>query len=171
VDAVTEHSYEALCDMARSAAASLDTGRFLIGDIALDVTKDYGNNSIAQFAKDVNIPVGRVREYRTVCKFYEIQHRQKLLSENPTLSYSHLRAAMRLKDIRAATAFLEAAAVNAWTVEQTGVKLLETLGKPTPVMKLLDIEVTVCGDDWQDFMQFVDANIGKRITVKVYAVD
>jgi hypothetical protein len=121
----------------------MDEGRWIIGDLSLLVAKEYGTNSIDRFAKDINVEVTRVREYRTVCKRFNVQHRQKLLSEFPTLSYSHFRTALKLKSLEAATAFLEECGTKAYTVEQARVKVK---GGGTP-LKLLDAEGTLAEVD------------------------
>jgi len=137
------HSYEELCDMGRAAAGSLDLGRFLIGDITLTIQTNYGENTLSEFAKAINVPVTRVREYRTVSKFWNIQQRQKILTDNPTLTYSHLRSAMRLKDLDRAISFLDECGMNAYTVEQANVVLVERLGKKKPARMLFDYEVII----------------------------
>jgi hypothetical protein len=77
-------SWEELCDEGRELVAAGDGGKWKMGDLAIEVQKEYGKNRIAEFAKEVNAPVSRVREYRTVCKFYpKNSARDEILEHNP----------------------------------------------------------------------------------------
>lgn len=130
--------WEVLVNAGIQAQEFLDTGRWTIGDLAGLVDKQYGQNTIGTFAKAINVEVERVREYRTVAAFWEIPHRQKIRADYPTITYSHMREAMRLKSVEAAEAFIEECAGEGWTVEEARLKLRERLGKPLPPRKLVD---------------------------------
>lgn len=132
-------TYEHLCELGRSAAQNIDQGRYLIGDLAAQIKKEYGRDTVGRFAKDIGIPKARAQEYRHVCEFWTKSARADIFDTYAgQVTYSHLRAAMRLKDADAALDFIRECGDNSYTVEQAAVKLQERLGKPTPPEKLLD---------------------------------
>lgn len=134
-----DNDWETICEQGRRCAESLDAGRWTLGDIALTVEKRYGQDSIGAFARDINVKASRVREYRTVAAFYESSARAAFLSTRPTLTYSHLRAAMRFEDMEEAFDFLEKAASEAWTVAQVERELALLFGKEKPfLLKFMD---------------------------------
>lgn len=137
-----EDVYEAAVQFGMKAREDDDRSKWLIGDLAQFVRKAYGKNRIGEFAKAINAPVDRVKEYRTVSAFWTKAARADFL-EYEALSYSHFRLAKRLKEFEDACDFLQDVAANAWTVEQARIELNELLGKPTPPMRLLDAEATV----------------------------
>lgn len=127
-------AWESIISLANSSENDMTSRRWLIGDLALLVKKEYGKNRIADFATKANLARSTVSQYRTVSSFYPPEVRQ----EFETLSYSHFRCAMRLKE--RAFSFLDEAASNQWTIEQSQIKAQERLGKPLPPLKLLDVE-------------------------------
>jgi hypothetical protein len=134
-----DNDWETICEQGRRCAESLDAGRWSLGDIALAVEKRYGQDSIGKFATEINVKASRVREYRTVCAFYPSSARAEFLSTHPTLTYSHLRAAMRFEDMEEAFDFLEKAASEAWTVAQVEREIAVIFGKDKPfVLKFVD---------------------------------
>lgn len=140
-----EDVYEACINLGIVAREKNDSARWLIGDLAQLVHKEYGRNRIGEFAKKINEPVDRVKEYRTVSAFWQRAVRADFLGVE-ALSYSHFRVAKRLKDMALALAFLNEAATKGWTVEATRLVLNERLGKPPVPVRLLDAEATV--SDW-----------------------
>lgn len=130
-------TWDRLCEMGRDAREHIDAGRWVIGDLALEVDKAYGENRIEEFAKEIQISTGRVMEYRTVCRFWQSSVRAELL-ELPSVTYSHLRVAMRLKDLDKAADFVRDCAADLLTVEAVRLRMNEALGKPTPARKLID---------------------------------
>jgi hypothetical protein len=127
-------SWEELCERGRLAQQDMDKGRWTIGDDALTVRKRYGFDKLGDYAREINMPTERVQEYRTTCAYYQKSVRTDFLADNPTLTYSHLRAAMRFKDIEESLSFLEKAAMACWTVETARIEVAQALGqtKPTP---------------------------------------
>lgn len=122
-----------------------DESRWLIGDLALLVRTEYGEDSIGKWAKDIKCPVDRVKEYRTVCGFWdrELSARADFLAELKNIYYTHYREAMRLKDYDAAVEFIEECAMNDWSVEAARLELDKRLGKKAPPAKLVDSELPV----------------------------
>jgi hypothetical protein len=125
------------------ARENMDSGRWIIGDIAATLRKSYGKNIFGQYAKSINVQPKTVRDYSRTARFWQKDAREELLDLYPTLTYSHFRTAMRFKDIGKATAFLVECADGAWTIERADVEASERLGKPTPQQKELDAEGTL----------------------------
>ena len=117
------------------AAAAIDLGRWLIGDDALAIETSYGGKEVEKYATGINVPKERVQEYRTVCKFYPLSARAEFLESNPTITYTHMREAMRLKELAKAWKFLRECSQQARTVELARIRLTEMLGKPVPPIK------------------------------------
>jgi hypothetical protein len=140
--AAGEDVYQAAVGLGQMDRESKDRARWRIGDLARLVTKAYGQNRIADFAKDINEPVDRVKEYRTVCRYWERSVRADFLAL-PTLTYSHFRIALRFADREDACDFLQDCAANAWTVEAARIELKKRLGEPLPAARLLDAEARV----------------------------
>lgn len=134
---------EELYERGRIAAGNLDQGRWEIGDIACTIETHYAGHDIADFARQINVPSKRVMEYRTVAKYYDFLHRQNFLDENPMITYSHMRAAMRFDGVARSLAFLESeVSSNGLTVEATQKLIKKRLGKPANSSLLLSVIVT-----------------------------
>lgn len=164
--------WDLLCETGRLAGQQLDEGRWILGDVALTVQKAYGHDRIAEFAKEAKVPVDRVREYRTVCKFYEISARADFLRAYPTLTYSHLRDAMRLGEADSAYAFLKEMAGISASVEEARIRLQELLGKPTPEPKLvLNKYCRIAGTIGQNgiIFEFSDPDVLKKLAALWHA--
>jgi hypothetical protein len=125
-------SLEQMITMGQEAAKNIDQGRYLIGGLACLIETHYGANDIKQFATKINVDEKRVREYRTVYKYYDLSHRQNFLEDHPNVCYSQLRDAMRLKSVDESLHWLETVSDNEWTVEQARLELAKCLGKNPP---------------------------------------
>ena len=137
--------WESIVSAGIEAQNQMDGGRWSIGDLALLVQTEYGQGSVEQFAKDIKVELPSVRGYRTVSQFWSRENstRVEILATLPNLSWSHFRAAMQLKSVEEATAFLHHAAANDWSVEGCRLELKRRMGKPEPPSKLLDIETVI----------------------------
>lgn len=129
--------YELICEAGRIAAQNIDEGRYLIGDLASQIKKQYGRDTVGRFAKDIGIPKARAQEYRQVCEFWPKSQREKIFEDyGGQVKYTHLKQAMRLKDM--ALDFIRECGENSYTCEQASAELTKRLGKPAPPEKLLD---------------------------------
>lgn len=131
-----------LCEAGRLARANMDDGCWVIGDLALLVKKEYGENRIGEYAKEILQPVAQVKEYRTMARFWKKSARTDFLTLEG-ISYSHLKLAKRLKKFEAAADFVRECSDHLWTVEKAAIELDKRLGKPEPPVKLLDAIATV----------------------------
>lgn len=136
----TLDSWDVICQAGREAQTNMDEARWIIGDLACLVSAEYGRDKIADFAREVNVEKARVKEYRTVARFYKNLPRQKFAQDHPNLTYSHMRDAMRFGDQDRAMEHLEACAIQTLTVEAARIRIQEALGKPVPPKKLEDWE-------------------------------
>lgn len=143
-------TWDILCEQGRIAAIHIDEGRWSLGELALMVGKSYGDDALGEFAREVNVPKKRMTQYRTVCNFWcpawEKSTRVDFLEERETITYTHMRDAMRFKDLKRALAWLGEVAANGWTTDQAAFVLSERLGvvKSEPAPKLLDTTVHFC---------------------------
>jgi len=129
-----EDAWESIVTLANSSESDITARRWLIGDLGLLVQKEYGKNRLNDFATKANLARSTVSQYRNLSSFYPSEVRQ----EFETLSYSHFRCAMRLKE--KAFSFLEDCSANSYTVEQAQIEVTKILGKPLPPLKLLDAQ-------------------------------
>lgn len=170
--------YADLVSAGQQDAADMDERRWRLGDLACLVTKEYGKNRIAEWAKDVNAVVASVRSYRAVASFFDRQNVTRVeFSHSPVVTWSHFRLAARFKKhdhaLDKADDFIRWIADNAVTVEKAGVKLSEAIGKPTPPVKLFDGEL--CADAAGEWIVFRLRNDGliapqTNYTLKIYEV-
>lgn len=131
-------TWEELVTSGIEVASAQDKNRFLLGDIALKVERNYRERSLEEFARAINVRRTAVYDYSRVSKFYPKETR-----DFPMCSWSHYRAAMRAGQL--AFDWLEECAANGWPVGVFVEKLNEYLGKPNKPRKLLDMKAYVVG--------------------------
>ena len=136
---------ETLYEMGRTAAQNIDTGRYTIGDLCNLIETHYRGHEVEEFARQINVPFKRVYEYKRVCDFYEPSARAEYLEANPSITYSHLRLAMKFKDYDQAMDFLDDASAGAWTVDQAIREYTERVGKRVPPTRAVDVDAVICG--------------------------
>jgi hypothetical protein len=141
----TVTDYQVLCEQGRTAAAVMDTGRWIIGDLACEIETVYGAHLIDDFAREVNVGKASVKAYRTVCRFYTPATRVAFLEVNPRITYTHMRHAMRLETVDAAYAFLNEASANGYTTDEAAHHIAELVGKATQ-SKVFDKVVSIKTD-------------------------
>lgn len=122
-----------------------DKARWQIGDLALLVKKEYGEDAIGKFAKEIKCPVKTVKNRRQICAFWDRRNspRRDFLAELPNVYFSHYREAVRLGDLEQAIEFIEECHLNDWTVEAAALEINKRLGKPVPPAKLVDSELPI----------------------------
>lgn len=115
----------------------LDTlQRFFLGDCARLVDTHYGEGRIKEFAKRAKRATQTIYAYRDVAAFYPTEARRVWLNE-PVLSWSHLRDAMRLGTLTLANDMLERAASECWSVDLMSIEIKKILGqtvRPAPLV-------------------------------------
>lgn len=134
-------AWDMAVSLCSEAIEDKDAVYWLVGDAANLIAQQaaYGDNAIEAFAEAIDERVSRVREWRTVARFWDFQRRQKFLAS--PLKYSHFRTATRLKEN--AEAFLEDCLTNSWTVERAYIEMRKLKGKALPPVTLLDAAGTI----------------------------
>lgn len=176
--------YEALADRARDARSTLDEYRYVIGDIAMLVEKDYGRNLIGQFANDIGLAPVTLRQYRSVSAFYENNIRALF---SPLITWSHANLARRYAakvadtpgaQLEAAMALLEAAADNDWTVGKLEVEVKTMLGAKVTPQRIVELHGTLAIGNTSISVTFDDYDTrliagynGKRVRCVLYEDD
>lgn len=127
----TKTTWEELCERGRIARREYDKWRWVIGDLALEVVKEYGQDRLGEFAGEIGLAKQTVYRYRDLCEFYEKSPRGELfeLYDEDVLTYTHYREAARLDDLSSAIDILETAADEAWTTDKMAYEVSKLLGK------------------------------------------
>ncbi len=172
-----EQVMEEALELGATMAWNDSNSAFIIGDLALMVTKRYGKNKIAEFAKGIRKGVNSVKDRRTVCKRFPKALRATFRAENPNLYYSHFRTALRVEKklgLDHALDFLRTASIDDWTVERTGVEADKKVGKEVkparqewlaprpPMIKAVEsgsLIVPMAGFDATNIHQFIQQHI------------
>jgi hypothetical protein len=121
--------YSALVDSLRAARLIKEDAQFLMGDMLIDTETIYAERTIAGLASDVGLSPQSLYSYRDTAAFYPAEIRARY---RDSLSYSHLKAARKLKDIDQALDFLEACVANAWSVAAAQIEIKRVMGKHVP---------------------------------------
>ena len=132
VNAPTELDYEQLCELGRKARRRIDSGRWFLGDLALEVVNRFGETTLEDFAKQTNTARQSMYAYRQVAAFYPRSRRVEFIRTTSNVTYTHFRHAMRLGDEDTAYGFLEEVAANNWTTDEAAYRLIERLTGVTP---------------------------------------
>lgn len=137
-----EEAVEAGHDIFQQAVAAGDNvaeqgskGKFTLGYLACLVDKAYGENRIGEFADGVRMPVKRIEEYRTLCRYYQRSVWTDFSSRCPYPLYTHYVIAMQFDDVDNSLAFLERVDAKKWNCAATRIELKKLLGKPVPPMR------------------------------------
>lgn len=138
-------TWDELCELGRKYRAQLDTFRWNLGDLAAYVTSRATDDAktLTEFCAEIDIKYKTLAQYRKVAEFYPVERRAEFIRDNPHLTYTHYRDAMRLEDLDRAYDFLEHAATELWTAAQSERELILQLGEATVTGKLFERVVTV----------------------------
>lgn len=97
--------YDEAINLAKQVQENMDRGRWIIGDLALSMDKQYGKDVIGEFAKDIQLSKARVQDYRTMSQYYSHEWRA-YIDEHFAFNWSILRIAKRFKEIESSIDFL-----------------------------------------------------------------
>lgn len=122
-------TYEAICDYAREHSERLDDERWQLGDCANVVMQKWSEKTVEDFARDIGQHKSTVYQYAKVAAFYEPSLRRRLRDDLPNINYSHMRDALRLKDVEAALEWLTFASVQGYSADEASHHLTERLGR------------------------------------------
>lgn len=121
-------TYEEITDECREVVGRMDVGRWIVGDRALLIEKQYGEHTLDDFARDIGLNKKTVYGYRTVSDFYPEILRRSILNAFPNLTYTYFKDAIRLKDLEVAIEWLEEVSANGWTADQASYELSDRVG-------------------------------------------
>lgn len=129
-------------EAAAEALQVMGNAHWFVGDLACLIASEngYGTNAITNFAKDINESEGKVREWRTVSKFWTPQRRAPYIDQE-FLRYSHFRIAVSLKDD--AEAFLTTCLDEGWNVDRARVERRKAQGERVAPLRLLKASGTI----------------------------
>jgi len=94
-----------------------DNVQWSLGGLASRVAKSYGEDSIGEFAKAINIPKNTLREYRRIVKKFPLGNQE------PMLCFRHYQVAAGQEHPEK---WIKEAADNVWTSEQLAVKIKQS---------------------------------------------
>lgn len=100
-----EDAWPLIVQAGQAARRGIDGWRWIIGDLALLVETHYGQQSIADFAKAVDMNVHTVENYRTIAGFWPADLRGRYLAHQ-RITWSHMREAARLPSLSCARRFI-----------------------------------------------------------------
>lgn len=83
-----------LFEMGREARGQLTRWRLQLGALACAVAIHYGEDTLGEFAYEINVEASTVRDYRRVFRFWENALRNGFLDTYPMTNWSMLRAAV-----------------------------------------------------------------------------
>lgn len=132
----TDPAWETMCELGRSLVQSTDGKQWELGDLALEVDKEYGKNRIGEWAKAIGSPVSTVKQYRRMSGYYEKDIRVSF----PNLTRAHFLKAICGNDLETSLSLLNDAANGDWTSERVQVERKLLLGRPALPKKLMDYE-------------------------------
>jgi len=121
-------SWEEYVSSGQIAREAKDDSNWLLGDLALGISKDYGEDSIGKYAYAISVPKKALMNNRTIAKRFP----QDLRIKYKKLSWSHFEAVSPLK-IQRPEAWLEKADDEELSVENLRKMINEsypTIGQP-----------------------------------------
>lgn len=117
-----------------TARESKDRVQWELGILCASVVKVWGEETLKRYCDDINLGYSTGRSYRQVWIFYtsddHFASRVASLKNNPVLSFTHFKYAMRLDGIYAALSFLDECIDGAWATDLAYAKLSERIGRP-----------------------------------------
>lgn len=130
--------YDYLTALCKSVDEDMDKGRWIIGDSALAITKNYGKDTIGQFALDIQLAKSKVQGYRAMSAYWTKEYR-KVIEDDFAVNWSILKVAKRFKDIETSMDFLErcASQEGITTVDHYAFQAGLELGASTKPQKLI----------------------------------
>lgn len=138
-------AWEIMCELGRNLVNSADGKQWDLGDLALEVDKEYGKNRIGEWAIAIGLAVSTAKQYRRMSSYYEKDMRTAF----PNLTRSHYLNAIMGKDISASLELLTEASNGDWTIDRTKVERKRRVGRPLPPKKIMDYEGEITDIDMQ----------------------
>ena len=105
-----KHSWEECISLGMEAREQEDQASWLLGDLAGDVEKDYGEDSLGKYAYAIGVQKKTLQGYRTIASTFPPETREKYRK----LSFSHFKT---LASLEKPEAWLIKADDHDWSVE------------------------------------------------------
>lgn len=141
-----EDIMEIAVEAGAAALKDRDHRQFQIGDLAREVQKKYGENTLGAYCKRIGAVYNTVMEWRRVSEFWDDENTARQYFLDNGLSYTHLREARRLKTVRTFNEITDI--VESWltagedglpiTPDEAKIRVDKMLGKDVPPTKLFD---------------------------------
>jgi len=112
-------SWEEYVSQGIIARESKDNSQWLLGDLALGVKKDYGEDSIGKYATEISVAKNSLKVYRNVASTFEKDMRIFF----SRLSFTHFQLCAGQDDPEK---WLKLADDNNWTCEQLAIEIKKT---------------------------------------------
>ena len=109
----TKRSWEELVSLGLNLREDKDKTQWQLGDLSLQVEKDYSADSLGKFAVEISINKSTLATYRTCSGFYP----KKVRDEFASLGHSFFQTAMRNNSLEEAKAWLTVAHDCNWSCE------------------------------------------------------
>jgi hypothetical protein len=132
--------WEALVSAGQAIIEAHDRNRWACGDLGLRVQATYGESTLRKYAREINIQSSStLYNYVQVSRFYDEATRGMF----PSLSWSHYRAAMRVKDTTLALTILARAADDDAPVAEVERMVCAAVGQRVPPRLLVNAPVSL----------------------------
>jgi hypothetical protein len=109
--------WETLVSVGVQAREAKDNSQWLLGDLAMQVEKSYGKDSLGKFSADIGVNKNTLNRYRSVSKVWKPSERVEVLSH---------RHHMVLSSREDRLEWIEKAAENMWSVEELKIRLTKS---------------------------------------------
>lgn len=147
--------WETLCELGRSRVQANDGNQWELGDLAIEVDKNYGTNRIGEWAAAIGIVTSTANNYRKISRYYAPDFRKLF----PDLSYTHYVSAhipekYMADGLEESLHLLTLASENNWRTGKLAIERNALVGKPKPAKRVMD---------YTGIIASVDAQIGRLV--------
>lgn len=130
--------WESIVSTGMEAKESIDSSRFVLGDLASKVETIWGKDMINEYAKAIGIEKRSLQRYRDVSRKIPSELREEFRH----MSWSHFRLASGQIDPRK---WIEKASDEQWSVELLSIRIKEAHGESVPpIPKVKMVECPYC---------------------------
>jgi len=112
-------SWEEYVSQGLDAREAKDNSQWALGDLALGVKKDYGEDAIGKYATEISVVKSSLETYRKVAKTFQ----KSIRLDFSRLSFSHFQLCVYQDDPEM---WLKLAHNNNWTCEQLALEIKKT---------------------------------------------
>lgn len=160
VDQETDTELEAISQRIADLYQEGDRKRFLIGALLSRADRRYGTGTVNAISTNTGISRSALYDYLRVERYYRGRRLSaaRTIRDYPNLFFSHLRAAMRFKNIQDAMLALDNASDLGMSADRFRVYVAEQLGKPVPPEAIFDET-----GGWMDLLSALALTMGRYL--------